>query len=580
MKKVIKPSAVMIFNANGSVEMYAAALEEMKFPPADKVGKKNFDVSKLRIGGGGAKATIVEKPKVLLPEPKFEGTPFPFEVSCLLEFAGTVFTLMTFAIPIAIGAAMMSWVMTLPDGAWKTYNNAMVLPNVILLYCAEVVALKWLIVGEYKPAAYARGSKEYLRWWLFDRIVELWETWAAVWLTETILLNFIYKMMGAKVDMGANMASFIREFDLVEMKCGSDNSGALVTRLVTPQGVIMHRVSLGEAATVESKAVVTPNSSLADGARLKKGIVLEAGTVHEPEGKKEECAGGEVHMQALNQLTNTLAGPVTIGMFLGPMTMTKVNHLNSAMQPLFASLGNEALASAASNTCWYFSYIFGIGALITLLMIPAKWLLFGRLRDGYVASGKWWDWRVYLMTFWQKLSYSLFVSWWVEGTLMVTWFYNAFGASISMLSAIRFYGLFNPWHADFITAEKGTFVSNALMHPGTIDDHKILKSIHLREGAFVGLQSIVYGGCDLAPQSTVATLSRCTDSLASGEQVIGETRRQGSVMKATDSELSTLGYGYLVYSFFFDMGIRALVVGAFIAAVSVCTRSGPPNSDM
>jgi hypothetical protein len=59
--------------------------------------------------------------------------------------------------------------------------------------------------------------------------------------------------------------------------------------------------------------------------------------------------------------------------------------------------------------------------------------------------------------------------------------------------------------------------------------------------------------------------------LASGEQVIGETRRQGSVMKATDSELSTLGYGYLVYSFFFDMGIRALVVGAFIAAVSVCT---------
>lgn len=568
-RRVIKPSAVMIFESNGSIEEYAAALEKMKFPTAASVGKVNFDVSSLKIGGGGAKVTVTEPVKVMLPSPVFEGAPVPFEVRCMLEFAGTFVTLVTFALPIAVGAANYSWVSSLPEGGWRTFNNAMVLPNVIMAYSAEVIALKWLIVGTYKPAAYARGSKEYLRWWLFDRIVELWEAWAAVWLTETIYLNFIYRMMGANVDMGANVATFVREFDLVTMKCGSDNSGALVTRLVTTEGVIMHRVTLGECATVESKAVVTPNSGLADGARLKKGVVLDAGVIHEPEGKKEECAGGEVAMQALQLLTSTLAGPVTIGMFLGPMTMKRVNAMIAAMQPFFAMLGNEALASAASNTCWYFSYIFGIGFLTTLLLIVAKWILFGRLKEGHIASGHWWTWRVYLLTFWNKLAYGLFISWWMEGTVTTVWLYNAFGASVSMLSGIRFYLLFNPWHADYMTAEKFSFISNALLHPGTIEDHRILKKIHLSEGSFVGLQSIVWGGSTLAPQATAATLSRCTDSLEAGQQVIGETKRTGQVVRADGN--SEKGYAFLLYSFVFDIIVRILTLATLVAGVVICT---------
>jgi hypothetical protein len=279
-------------------------------------------------------------------------------------------------------------------------------------------------------------------------------------------------------------------------------------------------------------------------------------------------------MQGLQYVTCMLAGPVAIGMFLGPLTMKNVNALIAAMQPLYAMLGSESLALAASNTTWYFLYIFGIGIWTTLLLIVGKWLLFGRMRDGYVASGKWYDWRIYLLGFWNKLSYGLFVGWCVEGTILVLWLYKALGASMSSLSGVRFYGLFNPWHADFIQADKDTFVSNALMHPGTAEDHKILKKIHLQPGSFVGLQSIVLGGTTLGEQSTVATLSKCTESLDAAQQIIGATKRNGQVVAQGPDERGFLFVlKQSLSALAFDLTVRCLVLASFVACVSVCTWS-------
>merc|ERR1719160_1312153 len=118
-----------------------------------------------------------------------------------------------------------------------------------------------------------------------DRVVEMWERWAGVWLTETIFINIFYRLAGAKGSMGANCANFIREFDLVTLE-DCDIDGALVTRIVVSDGVIMHQISVGAGAKVEAQSVVGPNVSIEDGARVNKGDTVPSGTTVANDGEK------------------------------------------------------------------------------------------------------------------------------------------------------------------------------------------------------------------------------------------------------------------------------------------------------
>merc|ERR1719240_975825 len=102
-----------------------------------------------------------------------------------------------------------------------------------------------MIVGKYKPQALARYSPAFYRWWIVDRLVENWEGWAGMWFLETWFLNSFYQGMGMDLDISANVASFIREFDLVKIGADGDITGELVPRIVTCDGVIMHRISIG-----------------------------------------------------------------------------------------------------------------------------------------------------------------------------------------------------------------------------------------------------------------------------------------------------------------------------------------------
>merc|ERR1719487_3149775 len=84
------------------------------------------------------------------------------------------------------------------------------------------------------------------------------------------MLNAFYRLMGADVSWGANVASLFREFDLVRMDYDSDIAGNVVPRLLTTQGVAMHRIQIGVAAKVDSMATVLPGVVVEDGATVKK----------------------------------------------------------------------------------------------------------------------------------------------------------------------------------------------------------------------------------------------------------------------------------------------------------------------
>merc|ERR1719181_2353769 len=144
----------------------------------------------------------------------------------------------------------------------------------ILPYMA--VLQKWVIVGRYRPCALARYSMAFYRWWLVDRIVELYEGWAGIWFGETIICNYYMWLFGSKVHMSANIAVSYRECDLVTVGDDADIQAAIIPRLVTPDGVVMHRIHIGHACKID--AAIPPNVVVEDGATVDFFAKLACGS--------------------------------------------------------------------------------------------------------------------------------------------------------------------------------------------------------------------------------------------------------------------------------------------------------------
>merc|ERR1719405_295363 len=90
-------------------------------------------------------------------------------------------------------------------------------------------------------------------------------------------------MIGIDLAWSANIANYIREFDLVTIGEDADISGDLIPRIITKDGVIMHKIKIGAAAKIDIKAIVTPNVIVEDGATVDKCEICQSGvTVKTP----------------------------------------------------------------------------------------------------------------------------------------------------------------------------------------------------------------------------------------------------------------------------------------------------------
>merc|ERR1719389_265449 len=163
-----------------------------------------------------------------------------------------------------------------------------------------------------------------------------------------------------------------------------------------------------------------------------------------------------------------------------------------------------------------------MGALLLVWCVVFKWVTMGRLKDGHVCKGIWWDLRVFMLSWWWNVTYMFFMQYWIDCTLLAITVYNAFGAKVSYKTGLRFLQNMSPHHADFVTIKDGANMSNAKCHPSTAENRKVLKNIVLEENTFVGLMSIVQGGVTLGKGATVATTTKCTRSLTEGQIQIGE----------------------------------------------------------
>ena len=110
------------------------------------------------------------------------------------------------------------------------------IPIYLLTFTFAVIAHKWMVVGKYRTERVTVYSRRYYQWWFVDKLMTIWEVVPGSLVQKTIVLNWVYKLMGARVDWRAKFSAFVREFDLVTIDAFASIDGTINCRMFTTGG--------------------------------------------------------------------------------------------------------------------------------------------------------------------------------------------------------------------------------------------------------------------------------------------------------------------------------------------------------
>jgi non-ribosomal peptide synthetase-like protein len=157
-----------------------------------------------------------------------------------------------------------------------------------LLVVGVAAALKWLVVGRYRPRVVPLWSHFV---WRTELITALYESvavpWLLRWWTGTPWLPPLLRLFGARVGRRVYLeTTFLTEFDLVHVGDDAEVGGltSLQTHLFEDRVMKMSTVVLGAGCTVGPRSVVLYDAEVEAGAELDalslvmKGETLPART--------------------------------------------------------------------------------------------------------------------------------------------------------------------------------------------------------------------------------------------------------------------------------------------------------------
>jgi non-ribosomal peptide synthetase-like protein len=194
---------------------------------------------------------------------------------------------------VALTSLMMSFVVTLNDDyGWSIGQIAAIFPLLYLAYGAAaglfVVALKWLVVGRYRPVEKPLWSR-YV--WRSELVTSTHENLAVPFFTAllrgTPFLPAYFRLLGCKLGRRVFLETTdITEFDVVTIgdDAALNSDCGPQTHLFEDRVMKTSTISIGARCTVGGGSIVLydarmePDSSLGDLSMLMKGETLPAGT--------------------------------------------------------------------------------------------------------------------------------------------------------------------------------------------------------------------------------------------------------------------------------------------------------------
>ncbi|KAI0828951.1 acetyl-CoA synthetase-like protein [Trametes gibbosa] len=136
-----------------------------------------------------------------------------------------------------------------------------------ILFPFLAIAVKWLVIGRYKPGTYRFWSTYHLRWWITNQFVRC--AGRGIFALHPSLEILYFRMMGAKIGRNVSIDSNAKlaEFDLLTLHDGCHIDNALIRGFcVEREGCFrLDPVVIGRGATVNTYTQVAPGAVIPDG---------------------------------------------------------------------------------------------------------------------------------------------------------------------------------------------------------------------------------------------------------------------------------------------------------------------------
>ena len=375
------------------------------------------------------------------------------------------------------------------------------------------VALKWIVIGRYKPGRYRVWGAYYFRWWLVNRFQSL--SWSEMFV-GTPLMSLYYRAMGAKIGKNCTIGTPIcTAFDLISIgdstSIGSDTH--ILGYRIEDGWLILGNVTVGSECFVGTHCCLGLNTTMGDRARLGDMSHLPDDAAMGPgegmRGSPAEPDDLDLEHLDLEQLQGGVGGRRGSAFLFGlihlgliyAMGYLLILSLLPAVALIGAGLylGGPGLGAAAAfvaapvSTIWYL-----------VLVLAVKWVAIGRIVPGVyrlhsIDYLRYWFLN-YLLNNTRHMALALYA------TLFLPKFLKLLGAKIGRGVEISTAMHIMP---DLLEIGDGSFLADACIVGGhkTYLGHIELCSNTIGKRSFVGNSALVPAGVDVGDNSLIGVMS-------------------------------------------------------------------------
>jgi non-ribosomal peptide synthetase-like protein len=438
----------------------------------------------------------------------FQPTPFWRHFFCgAAQFASLFFILSFFALqwltPYLTYTVLIEEDYDFVEAILGAFASLVVLYPVMLLI---PIAVKWIMIGRYRPGAYPLWGTFYFRWW-FTTTIE-----AAVpvgYLTGTPLLSLYLRLMGAKIGPNVHLGSdSFAVYDLLTIgEDSSINEDANLLGYTIDDGQLkIGRITIGERCFVGARAAVREDTQMEDDSALEDLSLLPCGAViprgetwlGSPARKVEQASRIPAARPSLARrfLFGVLHGigllifPILVvaALFPGIVVMNELNYLD----PYY----------------WFLllSPLVGLSFIILLALEIAlvKWMLLGKVKPGRHRLHGFYYLRKWFVD--QTLDLSLDILGPLYASVYLTPWYKLLGARLGHGAEISTASSISP---DLLSIGDESFIADnvSLGAPRVRDNVVTLDRNRIGKRSFIGNSALLPPGTVIGDSVLIGCLS-------------------------------------------------------------------------
>ncbi len=427
-----------------------------------------------------------------------------YVISAAIQGLGLVVILFCFA---------LQWLLPYLTYTWMQENEANNIESTVLaistlaaiipLMLGFSIVAKWLVLGRVKPGNYPLWGSFYLRWWFVRTLLSITPT---DFLTGTSLINYYYRLLGAKIGANVHLSSInIDVPDLVSI--GADSSigyGAALANATVEKGWLkIGSIDIGDRSFVGASAILSENTRMDEDASLEDLSMLPP---HQRIPSGEIWAGSTANKIGENW-DKSISRPTwqrrTYFAILQAILLLTLPILE--LIPIIP--GVELMYNKSDETHWLLlSPLIALSFVVLMMLQIAalKWLIVGRVKPG---SCRLYSHRYLRLWYVDKLmELSLNIIRPLYATIYLLPWYRLLGAKLGRRVEIATPSAVIP---DLVTIDSESFIADGVVMgaPRVERGRMYLRKTQIGKRSFIGNSALLPPGVTIGDDTLIGCMS-------------------------------------------------------------------------